>query len=154
MDNCQQCNILHIRTGRVRISTVKATFMKIIFTILALALTMNAHADWTDWALDNFSREASECSAYYFFTSTAPTLNKDIAKKLTVHSKVMRLNAIATSSEEVTKDRLELALKTIKREMENDWSNVSIINNKYQNHCNAFVNNPTGRFKHWADKSP
>ena len=40
----------------------------------------------------------------------------------------------------------------MKREMEGNWSNLSIVNNKYGYQCIDLAKSPEARLQHWIDK--
>jgi len=61
--------------------------------------------------------------------------------------------SLAFSSAELTKARVELATKTMKREMSENWTNFSIINNKYGYPCREVSDDPESRARYWRDKA-
>jgi hypothetical protein len=60
--------------------------------------------------------------------------------------------SIYVSSVDVYKARLSLSSETMRREMKHDWSNLSIVLNKYHYRCVDFANDPEARLKYWLEK--
>lgn len=51
------------------------------------------------------------------------------------------------------KARVALATETMKREMNRNWSNFSIINQKYGYRCLDLSNSPETRLRYWLEKT-
>ncbi len=126
--------------------------MKYVIFLVLLFLSINSLAYDEQRALVNFSQEAAECSAYYLFSSEAPGLDENTRNKLKENYAAMFNIAIMSSNAEVSKARLELSIETMKREMNSNWSNMAIINNKYGYKCIDFANDVDGRLNYWLQK--
>jgi hypothetical protein len=126
--------------------------MKIIAFLLIFILTTQTHAYESEAASNSFAHEAAECSAYFLFASAAPGLGEKTVKGLQSRYEQLLQISVALSSEKLTKARFELAIKTMKREMDENWKNMSIINNKYGYPCIDLSKDPEARFKYWLSK--
>lgn len=116
------------------------------------AVTMNVHAYEPERAMVNLSHELAECAAYCAVVSTSPGLDEDTEAALRTKSGAMLVAAAQISNAEVAQARAELAMKTMAREMKNNWSNASIINNKYGYPCINLFDDPEARIKYWLEK--
>ena len=116
------------------------------------AVAMNVHAYEPERAMVNLSHEMAECAAYFAVISEMPGLDEDTKAALQTKSGGMLVAAIQISNTEVAQARAELAMKTMAREMKNNWSNVSIINNKYGYLCIDLFDDPEARMKYWLEK--
>lgn len=61
------------------------------------------------------------------------------------------------SSAELTSQKLalagfDLALQRMKRDMESNWSNLSVVNAKYGYQCQDLLKDPQARMKYWLEK--
>lgn len=113
---------------------------------------VNSYAYEPERALVNFSHELAECAAYFLLYSLAPGLDEDTSKELYYRYELSTQAALATSNEDVTKARIELATKTMQRDMKGSWSNMSIINNKYGYTCIDLLEDPEARMNYWYEK--
>ena len=84
--------------------------------------------------------------------STAPGLDENTVKGLRARFEALLTLSVQLSTEKLTKARYELASKTMMREMDGSWANISIVNNKYGYGCIDIVKNPEVRMKYWLDK--
>lgn len=121
--------------------------------VLPLLLVSSAAFSYEpDRAVNNFAYEAAECSAYFMFVSAAPALPQETAKGLREKSTALLKISVTFSSEKLTMARFELTVETMKREMDKDWSNLSIVNNKYGYPCIDFAKDPDARLQYWIEK--
>lgn len=60
--------------------------------------------------------------------------------------------AVEFSNEEVTKARIEMALKSMLKDIDNKLSNAAIVINKYGEFCKELLENPEARLQYWLDK--
>ena len=126
-------------------------------------------------AVNNFSSEASMCSA--FFTIVAGSMqkkldtNKDLSdeertKTLNIYNKYMAytdktialvssLNLIDRNKEmaiAVTLARYDLEYNSMVKEINYNLNNISILLSKHLTFCIDLVNNPEKRLKYWVEK--
>jgi len=100
----------------------------------------------------NLASESAECAAYFLYVSLAPGLNAETKKQLGDTSRSLVLLSGKLSTEKLAFARVDLATKTMVREMEGDWGNVAILNNKYGYPCKDLVANPEARMRYWLEK--
>ena len=130
----------------------KKNIAKLLMIAAASAVTVNGYAYDSKLAAVNLSHEMAECAAYYLLYSTAPRLDKDTSDKLYERYVALGEASLALSNKDVFTARLELATKTMMREMKSSWSNMSIINNKYGYPCIDLVEDPEARLNYWLEK--
>ena len=115
-------------------------------------VTMSVNAYEPERAMVNLSHDMAECAAYFAFVSESPGLDEDTKSTLLTKSGGMLVAATQISNAEVAQARVELAMKTMAREMKHNWSNASIINNKYGYICIDLFDDPEARMKYWLEK--
>lgn len=127
--------------------------MNRIISASALFVVCSIHAYEPERAKNNFAHEAAECSAYFLFVSTAPKLSTETVTGLQAKYEGLFKISATFSSPEVASARVKLSIETMRREMKLDWSNLSIVNQKFGYACNDFVNDPAARLKYWTEKT-
>ena len=122
-------------------------------TLLAVLIVFgsSAGAYEPERAKNNVAHEAAECAAYFLLASAAPTLGQSTVQGLRAKYTALAEVSIFFSSVEVTKARVSLASESMRREMKQDWSNFSIVIQKYNYPCLDLANNPEARLKYWLD---
>jgi hypothetical protein len=60
--------------------------------------------------------------------------------------------AAKASNDKVTQARIELDVKAMMKEIDNNWSNGAILINKYGESCKEIIENPEGRLEYWLSK--
>ena len=126
--------------------------MKTSVSLALLSVVLSANAYEPDRAKANFAHEAAECSAYFLFVSAAPGLPAETANGLrSKYDALFKLSAAFTTPE-LTDARARLAVESMRREIKLDWSNLSIVNQKYGYACIDFANDPEARLKYWLEK--
>lgn len=127
--------------------------MKVSPAILGCVALVSAHGYEPGQARNNFAHESATCAAYFLLASTAPGLDEQTTAGLYQRYMGLVEMSLAFSSAELTKARVELATKTMKREMSENWTNFSIINNKYGYPCREVSDDPESRARYWRDKA-
>ena len=128
------------------------TQLQLIFAIAFSVAACDTYGYEPERAKNNFGHEAAECSAYFLFVSTAPGLSGETSNGLrSKYEALFKLSASFTSLE-LTEARTKLAVETMQREMKLDWSNLSIVNQKYGYACIDFSKDPEPRLKYWLEK--
>jgi len=117
-----------------------------------LLLSLSALAYEPDVATNNFAHELASCAAYYWLMSKAPKLSgeaKESSEKASFQA--FSLSSELTS-EKVAKARMELEVKKMMRDMDSNWSNVSVILNECAFPCKDTLEKPGERLEYWLDK--
>jgi hypothetical protein len=101
---------------------------------------------------NNISHEYCSCSAFYFILSRGLRRSGELksASKYEEISLSAAMFAIEASqegrtqemAEKVTKARLSLEMKSMMNEINNDYSNASILLDKYLLHCKEIMEDP------------
>ena len=112
--------------------------------------------------MNNVSYEFVTCSAFYFFCSEAFRLSDDLenASKYEEYRNNAATFALTAAkkgrtqemAEKVTLARLDLEMKSMTNEIENDISNISILMNKHLDHCEEIMTDPEKIMNKRSDK--
>lgn len=136
--------------------------------ILALSMSSAASSDEhtkgiMKEAANNVSSELVECSMYFEISSEGLRRSgqRDAADAYKSVSEVALDRALAAAqlgrsaemAEKVTLARAELALKDMIAEMENDISNISILQNNYATRCKTVLEHPKRIMEEWVNKA-
>jgi len=106
-----------------------------------------------DKNLENISGQYAECAAYYTIVYHAMN-SSDEKSAANAYSKLQKkamfysllLAAQGRSKElaaQVTNSRIEMYMKKMKQEANNDYANISILINKYHFGCQELMENPS-----------
>ena len=55
-------------------------------------------------------------------------------------------------AEKVTSSRLDIEVKAMLKDIDNDISNISILTNKHLDHCKEIMEDPNKMVAEWTDK--
>lgn len=120
---------------------------------MLLLLVGTASAYEPKQALNNLAHEYAECAAYY--TVSSKILEKQ-EPKLSERMNQAAIDALAYSnaltSEKLTDARVEMAVKSMVKDLDNDIANFSIILNKYSDRCGEAMTDPKERMNYWLKK--
>jgi len=99
-----------------------------------------------------FGRELAECGAWYTLVAEAPGL--DEIKR--IRFRAVGISLVSTSAD-LTSERwaltqMNIAKRTIWREMDGSWKNYSTVDKKYGQVCRDVVTDPVARRKYWLNK--
>lgn len=104
-------------------------------------------------AVNNLAHEYAECAAFYTVSSK---LFESQDPKLAEQMNQAAIRAIEYSQiltgEKLTDARIEMAAKSIIKDLDNDIANVSIILNKYSDRCVEAMTDPKARMDYWLMK--
>jgi len=104
-------------------------------------------------ASNNLAHEFAECAAYYSISSKIIARTKpEVAKRIDDFAALAFEGSNTLTSEKVTNARVEMAIKSMVKELDNDIANFSILLNKYSDSCGAAINNPEARMTYWLEK--
>ena len=121
-----------------------------VFLVLPAGL---ASAYEPERASNNLAHEFAECAAYYSITSKIVSRSKpEEAKKFDKAASLATAGSNVLTSEKVTNARVEMAIKSMVRELDNDIANFSLLLNKYSDSCGAAINDPEARMNYWLKK--
>jgi hypothetical protein len=104
-------------------------------------------------AVNNLAHEFAECVAYYAISSKIiEPQDPKAAKKLDQAGLQALAGSTALSSKKVTEARIEMAAKSMTKDLDNDMANFSILLNKYSDSCGEAVTDPEARMNYWLKK--
>lgn len=119
---------------------------------LTLLLPLPVSAYDSQRAANNLAHELANCGAYFFLMAEMPGLKEDTKKALTERGAIAMETSTGLTSQKVAWARFSLALEEMRRDMESDWSNVSVVHAKYGYQCKDLIEDPTSRMKYWQEK--
>ena len=111
---------------------------------------------------NNISEEYVTCSAFYFISSKGLKRSGDLetASKYEDYSISAIQFALISSekdrtqemAEKETMSRLEIKVKSMLKDIDNNISNISILTDKYLDHCKEIMEDPNKIVAEWTDK--
>ena len=118
---------------------------------------------WVNEMMDNVSMDYVTCAAYYAHTASAVLNAEDQDTSdgfANLYENVITLAfaaAKASRSEEmalkVTMARLNIVMDDMQDEIENNYSNLSLLYEKHHKRCDFIINNTEAFLEEWEDKS-
>lgn len=118
----------------------------------AFLLPLPLFAYESERAENNLAHELADCGAYFSLAAEAPGLDPSTRKALTERGRIALVFSAKLTSEKLALARFDLALQGMKRDMENNWSNLSVANAKYGYPCQDLLKDPEARMKYWLEK--
>ncbi|WP_236203891.1 hypothetical protein [Pseudomonas protegens] len=104
-------------------------------------------------ASNNLAHEFAECAAYYSISSAIISRTKpEVAKQIDVAAERAFVGARTFTSKKVTEARIEMAIKSMTKELDNDIANFSVLINEYSDSCQEAVTDPEARMNYWLKK--
>lgn len=123
------------------------------FSFLLLFPVGSASAYDPERASNNLAHEYAECAAYYSISSEIISRTKpEVAKQIDDAADRAYVGSRTLTSKKVTEARVEMAVKSMTKELDNDIANFSILINKYSVNCQEAVTDPEARMNYWLDK--
>lgn len=123
------------------------------FSFLLLLPVGSAAAYDPERASNNLAHEFAECAAYYSITSEIISRTKpEAAKQFDAAAESAYMGARTLTNKKVADARVEMAIKSMSKELDNDISNFSILLNKYSDNCQEAVTDPEARMNYWLKK--
>ena len=62
------------------------------------------------------------------------------------------MGSLTLTSKKVTEARVNMAIKSMTKELDNDIANFSILLNKYSDSCGEAITDPEARMNYWLKK--
>ena len=143
------------KKGNARLTNRIGGYMKIkyIIPILIILLWQSSGIAYDSGrAKTNLAHELAQCAAYFMLVSKAPGLDKSTTEKLWDSGISLSVLSAQITSEKLALARVDLEMKTMQREMDSNWKNISIINNEYGYPCQDLTKNPDSRLEYWLNK--
>jgi hypothetical protein len=124
-------------------------FLGFAFSLL-LPLPLLAYD--ADRATNNLAHELADCGAYFSLVAEAPGLDPNTKKGLSERGTLAMASSAKLTSQKLALARFDLALQGMKRDMEGNWSNLSVVNARYGYQCQDLLKDPEARMKYWLEK--
>ena len=99
-----------------------------------------------------FGRELAECGAWYAVVAEAPGLDEITRIRFRAVSTSLVSTSADLTSERWALTQMDIAKKTIWREMGGSWKNYQTVDKKYGQVCRDVATDPVARRKYWLDK--
>lgn len=123
------------------------------FSFLLLFPVGSASAYDPERASNNLAHEFAECAAYYSISSEIISRTKpEVAKQIEEAADRAYVGARTLTSKKVTEARVDMAIKSMIKELDNDIANFSILLNKYSDSCGEAITDPEARMNYWLKK--
>ena len=104
-------------------------------------------------AITNLAHELAECAGFYIISAKVfDTQEPELAERSRNAADTALEYSTALTNEKLTRARLEMAIKTMTKEIDNDSANFSILLNHYAEQCGATVSDPVKRLEYWKQK--
>ncbi len=141
--------------------------MRVLLGIAATIVTLHAAAQPSAEAMavevtDNVATEYAECAAYFAIVQGAfqgSVKSVEAAKYKEASDKAANFSVLAAKksrSEEmatrVTLARFEMSMKSMQKTIDNDYSNISLLMNRYSTPCVEAMTDSAALIKRWTDK--
>ena len=106
-------------------------------------------------ALDNFSREATDCAAFYLISSGAHHNSYDSvsAERTKKMSDALLLRAARVNAPDMVLANLIVSADEQQRMMDNDYANFHVVVDRYQDRCRVVLDDHEGRLEYWMDRA-
>ncbi|MCF4997412.1 hypothetical protein GIW70_21235 [Pseudomonas syringae] len=104
-------------------------------------------------AVNNLAHDYAECAAFYTVSSKILQAQEPkLAERMNKAAMDALEYSITLTSEKLTDARVEMAMKSMIKDLDNDTSNFSIILNKYSDRCGEAMADPKARMDYWLKK--
>ena len=105
-------------------------------------------------AKNNYSHELAECATFYLLgaESVRRTGDNELAGQLTYSANIAMLMSAKLNNKEVLEARIKMATDEQMKLMKHDYSNTSILLEKYKDSCKFAIENSDKRLQYWLDK--
>ena len=121
---------------------------------ISFFVSQNIYGYDEERAIANLASDFAECSAYYIIAAEGlrRMAKEDLAQKALEASDTAYVYAIRFSNPKVTAARIRLAFDKQRKEMDHDFSNLSILILKYEGMCKDALESPEKRLEYWLEK--
>lgn len=104
-------------------------------------------------AVNNLAHELAECAGFYVISAKIlETQKPELAERSRKAADSALDYSKALTSEKLTRARIEMAIRSMMKDIDNDAANYSILLNKYADQCGDAVSDPVKRMEHWNKK--
>jgi hypothetical protein len=108
-----------------------------------------------DRAVANLAHDYANCAAYYTFVSQSSPLkehNPAVSLKYMEVAGFMLQLSTELSNQKVSDARYTSAIDGMYNQIQNIWSNMSILHYQYETTCKLLLETPEERLRHWLNK--
>ena len=110
--------------------------MKYIFIIFISMIAINGYGNEDEQIKAHIANDFAECSAYYRILSNGKYGN---IKKYKKNGEQCYAFAVELSNVATTEARIDSSIKDQLKLINNDYSNTSLLTNKYDAHCESLI---------------
>lgn len=140
--------------------------MKKLFLYVFLVLFLNSSNAFSDaindYIFTNLQQDYTNCYCYYKISEEGVKRSKtsqkdDAVEKLAEAAERSLMGAFKVGEElnmklEAMTARVKLSLESMKKEVDEDYVNISILIDKYGYMCRDLINDPKSRVDYWRQK--
>ena len=140
--------------------------MKKIFLYVFLVLFLNSSNAFSDaindYIFTNLQHDYTNCYCYYKISEegvkrTKTSLKDEAVEKLAEAAERSLMGAFKVGEalnmkQEAMTARVKLSLESMKKEVDEDYVNISILIDKYGYMCRDLINDPKSRVDYWRQK--
>lgn len=108
-----------------------------------------------DKAIASLAQELAECAAYGLLASDVAKKNANLEQIDTLTKSILASAKLSAklSNKRMMKDWVWGAAEKQMKEIENNYSNLSVLKIKYENLCKLAINQPKIRYRYWLTMS-
>jgi hypothetical protein len=153
---CQNCSAMFMSSAAASSRSKCKVLAVIAMCLLAAAAHAQSKND-TDWATNNLSGEMIECGQYFliswaclreFPSPQAESVASDYRRASDEISQLaFQVGRLVGLSEEAAAARMRLVNDNLSREISNNCTNISILQERYAAFCKNLTQHPDERFK-------
>jgi hypothetical protein len=110
--------------------------MKYVLFVFILMFALNGYGNDDEQVKAHIANDFAECTAYYRIMSKG---NSGNIKKYNKYGEQCYAYAVELSNAAYTKTRVELSIKDQLKLINNDYSNTSLLTNKYDAFCESLL---------------
>ena len=140
----------------------------VLFLFLALsgvgvAQDDSINADWPKDMMDNVSMEYATCAAYFAHAASAVKNGGDQETSdrfASIYEEVVTLAVFAAQAHrsdemaiKVTSARVNMVMDAMQDDIDNDYSNFSLLYQKHHKRCEFIIDNTEAFMQEWAEKA-
>jgi len=127
---------------------------KIAIILLICFLSPSIYAYDEERAITNLASDFAQCSAFYIISAEGlrKTGDERLATKFMETSKTAYDYAVKFSNQRVTEARIKLAVDEQTKEIDHNYSNLSILILQYGEICKEALESPERRLQYWLTK--
>jgi Lhr-like helicase len=125
-----------------------------LFTKLSLILPLYLFSYSEERTFNNLASDYADCTAYYMIAAVGAENgnNQKLKKRMNEMAGRMFNISVELSNKKTSESRVQLSIKSQKKEMDNHYNNFSRLLLKYNEFCKKLSLNFENRLQYWRNK--